>query len=222
MKCRDTALGHRRDGRSPPPCESRSHNADAQVARPAPGHRVHIVSSGTRRCHWAAACTKSCSVYGRVPFFEIQGVRRHCSTRYLIPICRTAPPGTRDETLWTQAVRALGLEVLPQAFPWANSWANSGEPRGTGKAGSVLNQQPTFPLRPLPSPTEWVRVPSATPPRAADLQRLFFRRFGPGSTLGDEVLHADRLARQQVAPHALLQLLVGQRRARALVQVVGP
>ena len=42
------------------------------------------------------------------------------------------------------------------------------------------------------------------------------------SALGDVVRNADRFARQQEGAHARFQFLVGQRRARALVQVVGP
>ena len=47
-------------------------------------------------------------------------------------------------------------------------------------------------------------------------------RLALASALGDEVLHADRLARQQEGAHSLLQFLVSQRGARALVQIIGP
>ena len=57
-------------------------------------------------------------------------------------------------------------------------------------------------------------------PRAA-CPHLDERASSNGSPLGDEMLHAHRLAWQQIAAHALLQVLVGQRGARALVQVVG-
>lgn len=93
-----------------------------------------------------------------------------CGVSLVTALSRRASQVTR--LVWT--VRAIGLKNLPRAFPWANSWAKSGEPRGTGSAGSVLNQQPTFPLRPLQPPTEWVRVPSATPST-----RLAASRGGP-------------------------------------------